>query len=78
MSVFLACITKRDVHDLFRVRKVTDPLRAKGRLKKGMEERKAIAIAERTQEDNVCSYRLLFCLNIRVSCNCLQTLTEKA
>lgn len=77
MSIFLAYITKRDLHDLFHVRKVTEPHRAKGTLKKGMEEKKAIAVAERTQEDNICSYRLLFCLNIRVSCNCLQTVTEK-
>lgn len=42
-----------------------------------MEGKKAMAIAKRTQEGNVCSYKLLLCLNIRVPCNCLQTATEE-
>ncbi|KAF4788422.1 hypothetical protein TURU_161293 [Turdus rufiventris] len=41
---------KRELHDLVHVRKVTDAQRAKGRLNKGVEEKKAMAIAERTQE----------------------------
>lgn len=46
-------IRKIELHDLVHVRKVTDAHRAKGRLNKGVEEKKAMAIAERTQEGNV-------------------------
>lgn len=51
-------IKERDLYYLVHVGKVSDAHRAKGWLSKGEEEKKAMAIVERTQESNVCSYRL--------------------
>lgn len=47
LSIYIIYIKKRDLYHLVHLRKITDSYRAKERLNKGVEEKKAMAIAER-------------------------------